>query len=63
YDLLYVKGFTLVLIGNSSAGRRLLRHAIEMTVVLDMKNDFDIYKKDIISSFGYEFWINVGIII
>ena len=63
YDLLYVKGFTLVLMGNSSAGRRLLRHAIEMTVVLDMKNDFDIYKKDIISSFGYEFWINLGIII
>ena len=60
-DLLYSKGFTLILLKRKTQGFRVIRQALCLTKIIKSSERFLFYQQDIISSFGQTVWNEIAI--
>mgnify|MGYP002626990504 CR=1 FL=1 len=55
-DLLYAKGFTLMLMKQKSQGLHIIKQSLALTKIQQRNDAIQLYKLDIIKSFGHAVW-------
>ena len=55
-DLLYAKGFTLVLMKRKTQEMHIIKQALALLKIMKRQDAIKILKEDIITSFGQDFW-------